>query len=213
MQKTPKTDIGKIINYIRNISLSRLLLSFMHNGYLLEIGWFESLKRKECIDENGEPIPWAPYPYINFLKDYLNEKMTVFEFGSGYSTLFFSNRVKKVFCVEHDLDWVTKLKLDKKDNIIVFNKKLDIEYEETLLTIDEKLDLIVIDGRRRVNCIKIAANKIQGDGLIVLDDSDRIEYQDGINHLINLGFKKINFTGISPLAFINRKTTIFFKTF
>ncbi|MBN1119408.1 MAG: class I SAM-dependent methyltransferase [Bacteroidales bacterium] len=210
--KVPKTEIGKVFNYIRNFKLSRYLLCFMHNGYLLEIGWFESFKRNECIDENGEPIPWAPYPYIDFLKDYLTKEMTVFEYGSGYSTLFLAKRTKKVYCVEHNTGWVDKLKLNEQEKITVITKSLDEEYENAINSIPEKPDVIIVDGRRRVNCLKTAVKKIKENGIIVLDDSDREKYNEGINFLKEEGFKLLNFRGITPLAFINRKTTVFYKT-
>jgi hypothetical protein len=213
MIKVPTTKFGKILNYIKNPSLSRLLLSFMHNGYLLEIGWFRSFKENKCIDENGEPIPWSPYPYIQFLKDNLTKEMSVFEYGSGYSTLFFAKRAKKVYTVEHNREWIDKMELDSGDNIIVIFEELGKEYEESITKIPEKFDFIIIDGRRRVLCIKAAIKKLKENGFLVLDDSDRNEYQEEIDYLLQSGFKVINFWGPTPLAFLNRKTSVFFKQF
>jgi len=209
--KVPKNKFLKVTNYMLNLRLSRLLLSFMHNGYLLEIGWFDSWKQNKCIDEDGHPIPWSPYPFINFMKDYLKKKMIVFEYGSGYSTLFFSRYVKHVYSVEHDLRWISKIESHNLLNITIIQSELTEMYENTIHGIQNKFDIIFIDGRRRIKCIRESIDKIKSDGIIILDDSDRDEYREGIELLNQQGFRSINFYGISPLAFINRKTTIFFQ--
>lgn len=207
----PKNKFLKLVNYFRHPQLSRLFLSFMHNGYLLQIGWIESWRRNECLDENGEPIPWAPYPFINFMKEYLNHKMTVFEYGSGYSTLFFAKRVHHVYSVEHNSYWIEKINSYPEENITLYEKELNEDYEKSIHNTKINFDVIFIDGRRRINCVREALKRISDDGMIIFDDSDRDKYKEGINLLLNQDYKKIDFWGITPLAFINRKTTIFFK--
>ena len=72
-------------------------------------------------------------------------------------------------------------------------------------------DIIIVDGRDRVNCCLNSVLKLKPSGVIVLDDSDRIAYSKGINGLLEQGFRKIDFWGISP-GYINKKcTTIFYK--
>ena len=46
----------------------------------------------------------------------------------------------------------------------------------------------------------------------ILDDSKRNDYAKGINHLMNEGFMKIDFSGISPGMFIRKFTTVFYRT-
>ena len=76
---------------------------------------------------------------------------------------------------------------------------------------DKKFDIVIVDGRDRVNCVKNAVNSIKVDGVIVLDDSERESYKAGIDFLLNKNFKKIDFWGISPGLFYKKNTSIFYK--
>ena len=53
--------IAKIFDYITDIKLTRHILSFKNNGYLVETGWINSIKQNEPLDENKKPIPWVTY--------------------------------------------------------------------------------------------------------------------------------------------------------
>jgi len=57
-----------------------------------------------------------------------------------------------------------------------------------------------------------ASNFLTDEGVIILDDSKRNEYDRGIIHLMNKGFKKIDFGGIPPGTFIKKFTTVFYRT-
>jgi hypothetical protein len=54
--------------------------------------------------------PWLTFGAITFLEDLLTRQMNVFEYGSGGSTIFFSNRAASVVSVEHDQRWAEKVK-------------------------------------------------------------------------------------------------------
>ena len=50
-------------------------------------------------------IPWFSYAAIDFLNDFLRPEMTVAEYGSGGSTIFFAQRAKSVFSIEDNGKW------------------------------------------------------------------------------------------------------------
>src|SRR5215204_4452964 len=50
-------------------------------------------------------LPWFSYAAIDFLQDFLQSGMSVCEFGSGGSTLFFARRVKSVYSIEDNPKW------------------------------------------------------------------------------------------------------------
>src|SRR5215469_14032663 len=50
-------------------------------------------------------LPWFSYAAIDFLEDYLRPDMAVCEYGSGGSTLFFSQRVRSVYSIEDNGEW------------------------------------------------------------------------------------------------------------
>src|SRR5215203_492131 len=50
-------------------------------------------------------IPWFSYAAIDFLEKYIKREMTVCEYGSGGSTLFFAERAKSVYSIEDNAKW------------------------------------------------------------------------------------------------------------
>lgn len=142
----------------------------LYNGYLKDCGWNRSVKETASVDKYGEPIPWFTYPCLRFLEARLNKDLSLFEFGSGNSTLWFSKKMGRVFSVEHNLDWYRKLNILLRDSANVNYLYKDIfngDYQNEILEHNIVFDIVVIDGRDRVNCcIKaIKALKDSGDYL------------------------------------------------
>jgi predicted O-methyltransferase YrrM len=70
--------------------------------------WKKWLKNElTCIEKE---LPWMGFKIIGFLRKVLNKQMTVFEYGTGGSTLFFLNHVGKLYSVEHDEQWFDHVK-------------------------------------------------------------------------------------------------------
>ena len=63
--------------------------------------WLRSLRSSPLADHQ----PWMTFTAIQFLDQFLEPPMRVFEWGSGGSTLFFAKRVTNVTTVEHDTGW------------------------------------------------------------------------------------------------------------
>jgi len=193
----------------------RSLLSFGVKGYLAEIGWFKTYQSRSPVDENGNPIPWVTYSFIDFIKDRINSQHTVFEFGSGNSTFFYAKLAGKVVSVEHDQEWFDKISTSKPVNSEMIFCKLekDGDYCRKPIALESKFNVIIVDGRDRVNCCRQAVHALSDDGVIVLDDSEREFYKPAIEFLTEQGFKNIPFSGISPGLFYKKSTTVFYKEF
>jgi SAM-dependent methyltransferase len=193
----------------------RSLLSFNKKGYLDDVGWFEAFDSKSPIDRDGNPIPWVTYSFIDFIKGRLNKQHTVFEFGSGNSTYFYAKYAGRVVSVEHDKAWFEKIETSKAkpDNskLIYCELVSDGDYCRKPVKLEEKFDIIIVDGRDRVNCCKQAVEALTSDGVVVLDDSERDVYKEGVDFLINKGFKHLLFSGISPGLFYRKSTSVFYK--
>lgn len=191
----------------------KALLSFNHKGYLNDIGWFNAFNSKSPVDGSGNPIPWVTYSFIDFIKERLQKQHTVFEFGSGNSTFFYGKYAGKVVSVEHDKDWYNKIVASKPENseMIFCELVRDGEYCRVPLTLKDKFDIIIVDGRDRVNCCKQAVEALSDKGVVVLDDSERNDYIEGVDFLVKKGFKQMAFTGISPGLFYRKATSVFYK--
>ena len=190
------------------------LLSYGHKGYLASIGWFTAFDNHQAIDANNQPIPWVTYAFIDFIKERLHQNLTVFEYGSGNSTLFYAKRVKKVVSVEHDEAWYKKIVNEKAANAeMIFTKLVpNGEYSQKAKLLNEKFDVIIVDGRDRVNCCKYCVDALTEKGVLVLDDSERENYDEARVFLKSKGFKELSFSGISPGLFYNKATSVFYKT-
>jgi hypothetical protein len=207
------SKISSLLKILSSPSRLESLLSFNHKGYLIDIGWFNSFKSKAPVDQDNKPIPWVTYSFIDFIKPRLNQQHTIFEFGSGNSTYFYAKFAGIVVSVEHDKDWYDKILKTKPENaeLIYCDLVRDGDYCRMPIKLEENFDIIIVDGRDRVNCCKQAVKAISEKGVIVLDDAEREGYKEGIDFLVKKGFKELPFTGISPGLFYRKSTSVFYR--
>jgi hypothetical protein len=211
---TLSEKIKTMVTVLLNQRLFRALIFFANSGYLKDVGWIKSFLEKESVNSIGEPIPWVTYPFLEFIKPRLKNDFRIFEYGCGNSTLYYSQFVRSVTSIEHNRGWFNRIKSKTGPNVEVIFKELDTngKYCKSILEQISTFDIIIVDAEDRVNCLKCCTSKLSENGIIVLDDSDRIEYRKGIEFLLSLGFKKIDFWGISPCYSNNKATTIFYKS-
>lgn len=205
-----KKIIWSVLDALRISDVIQLRLS----SYLRDNGWYKSFYKKESVDRNNNPIPWCSYPFISFLEPRLNDTLRVFEFGSGNSTMWFSKLVNQVVSLEHDKGWYDKLQKNTPSNVRFVYKELSKngEYANYINTTNEKYDLVLVDGRDRVNCVKNSIQSLSEYGVIVFDNSNVESYVEAMVFLKENGFKRIDFFGISPITTISTCTTIFYKS-
>lgn len=156
----------------------RALLSLGFKGYLAEKGWFKALETRSSVDENGEAIPWVTYSFIDFIKDRINNQHDIFEFGCGNSTLFYAKNSGSVTSVEHDKAWFERNSNMKLPNVELIYCKLvrGGDYSKSAVKTNKKFNIIIVDGRDRVNCCKESLQSLTENGVIVLDNSERADY-------------------------------------
>jgi len=134
-------------------------------------------------------LPWFSYAAIDFLEDYLTPAMTVFEYGSGGSTIFFARRAGSVVSVEDNPEWFNRVKTRITDLGIInvslklfpFNFKEPVGFESSdylRALSSERPDVIVVDGSEewtqvRPMCFRLAEGVIRSGGIIIVDDSWR----------------------------------------
>lgn len=153
-------------------------------------------------------LPWMPYTAILLLDDLIKDDYNILETGSGGSSIFFATRCKRLITLEHDKDWVNivrkhKLFKRKGTNWSIIQKDLsapnDNQYSPYLEYLKSQkenfFDLISIDGRIRNQSLKIVAQKVKKGGHLLLDNSNREEYSDGINFIDMLGWHRKELNG------------------
>lgn len=181
-------------------------------GYLRTTGWLRSRSQLMPTDVRGEPIPWMTYPSLSFLEPRVRAEMSVFEFGSGSSTLWWARRVRRVISCEHDRAWFERTRAIVPLHVEISHVALEEQqYSREVLKYQNMFDIVVIDGRDRVNCARNTLPALKSDGVILWDNSDRDEYRPGYEFLEQHGFRRIDFTGMGPMNDYQWSTSIFYR--
>lgn len=211
-----KSIIKKIAN--KNEVTSKLVSLYpliQKNSYLNRVGWFESFRQRMPCDSNNLALPWITYSAIAFLKKRINKEMHVFEYGSGNSTIWWSSKVFKIVSCEHDREWYSRLKSKlAADNVEYLYHDLvpGGDYSKAILKYKDTFDIVVIDGRDRVNCAKNSIPAMKSSGVIIWDNSDRERYTEGYNFLVANGFRRLDFSGMGPIHIYGWSTSVFYRS-
>lgn len=181
-------------------------------NYLEASGWLHSLQINKPVNAQGEAIPWYSYPAIEFLEDKLHKNLSVFEYGAGQSTLWYSQRVGQVISVESDQAYFQTIYHNLPSNVQIFLHNDPIEYAEKILQFpDQSFDVIVIDGINRVQCTQLAHDKLKNTGFIIFDNSDRVGNDQALIFLHDQGLQRIDFYGLTPTQKYKTCTSVFFR--
>lgn len=118
---------------------------------------------------------------INLVHSHIEPLAKCLEWGSGGSTIYFPDRNDSVswLSIEHNGHWVQKLANDLPNNANVVWVP-DNEWYVDCVKHSGKFDFILIDGLHRERCLEVAREIISEDGVILLHDSGRKEYQEFI---------------------------------
>jgi hypothetical protein len=134
--------------------------------------------------------PWMSDTEIAKIEKYLDPKYTFLEWGSGGSTLYFSKLIYKYISIEHDINWYNQIKLEIQNNNLsnvnylycspdnpivlpVWEGRTEdfISYINMIDDVPiEKYDIVLIDGRCRVECAKKILNYIDKSSIVFIHD-------------------------------------------
>lgn len=189
------------------------LFSLRKRGYLFDMGWLESYRQKAAVDCEGRPIPWITYPCLTFLEDRVRKDFVVFEYGSGNSTLWWALRSNRVISCEHDPDWYAQVLPRVPQNVELKHIALEYggAYSSQIKQYTKMFDVIFIDGRDRVNCVRNSLDALKPGGVLILDNSERPEYEQALELMQAMAFKRLDFVGPAPITIWTSRTSIFYK--
>jgi hypothetical protein len=135
----------------------------------------------------------------------------VFEYGSGWSTAWWAQRVESVLAVEHDAKWLGMVEPQLPVNARVSLRTDADRYIGELQACGGDFDIIVVDGEHRNQCARAAAARVKPSGAILFDNSDRISFSEGVRYLSDNGWLRIDFFGLSPSYLYKGCTSLFFR--
>jgi hypothetical protein len=171
------------------------------NALARKYGQYASIRSRSCVDAAGEAIPWYTYPAIEFLGNLTTEPLSLFEYGSGNSTIWSAKRVSHIVSVEHDRAWYdqVKQKTPTAQNLEYIWSEQDC-YEGQIARYQKEFDIIVIDGIRRPGCAQHALAHIKsfGGSIVILDNSD---WYPALTGFITkeLGWSRVDMSGFGPI--------------
>jgi hypothetical protein len=185
----------------------------IQRGLLFRYGWLRSWWENQPVDDSGAPLPWISYPAIDFLSQFDFSEASVFEWGSGFSTLWWSKRCKRIATVESNLPWIPFIRslLPGSVELIVTPLNADAEVEAFVMHHAIEYDVIVVDnhGPFRWRCAEAAISKLAEGGVIILDNSDQC--LKACEVLRKNCLTQIDFSGFAPCNGYAQTTSIFFR--
>lgn len=174
---------------------------------------------------------WLTFPAQRWLVSILTTTMRVFEYGSGGSTILFARRVAEVVSIEHDETWYANVKtaliagqhancttmLLPPERVSLGSETIyrsdqwpGWSFEKYVRAIDaypdKTFDLVLVDGRARLACVRHALPKIRPGGYLVVDNTDRSEMQPIFGWLAT--FPRQDFTGFFPYTLDPGQTSV-----
>ena len=189
------------------LPIEELHLSFLTNKLRTEYGFLESSRKNIPVNDKNEIMPMYTYPCYEWLNsiDWTDNK--VFEYGTGYSTIWWQNKNVNYHAVEDNKQWYDMI----KDKTNIKHEPEYNKYSQSIYNYDFKFDVIVIDGTARFDCIKPTLEKIKDDGIIIFDNTDW--HKNSKEELDKSDLIPIHFHGFKPLhvdsettsCYINRK--------
>ena len=97
------------------LPIEELHFAFLNNKLRNEFGFLESSRNNIPVNDKNEVIPMYTYPCYEWLNsiDWTDSK--VFEYGTGYSTIWWQNKKVNYHAVEDNKQWYDMIK--NKTNI------------------------------------------------------------------------------------------------
>jgi hypothetical protein len=156
-------------------------------------------------------VPWWPYDAPGWVAANLPPQPRVFEFGGGGSTLWLEDLGAKVTVAEHDREWHAQLAaaLTPRTTLLfrppqksgtVTSAVVPGFFDAYAAAIDGEpdgsFDLVIVDGRARVECVRHVMPKVRPSGLLILDDTERARYEPAAETLT--GWERRVFVGLKP---------------
>jgi hypothetical protein len=174
-------------------------------------GWLLSIATGRPVDLAGQPIPWMNYAAIDFIGQKINANMRVFEWGAGFSSLWFASKVMEVVSVEDNIEWYQELTPQLPENVKIMCLPNEAEYVSSITKEAGDFDVIVIDGSFRNECASMCAAKLTQNGMVIFDNSDGNEFDQSMEYFNKEGFFRIDFWGLIPSYLYKNCTSILFR--
>lgn len=187
MMQLVKRSYAGVMHKIADLgAMEKLAREARHSDEYGWLRWSASLLAIHDIERMiALGLPWwnvaATREVAQFLRARPNAR--VFEYGAGASTIWLARHAASVTSVEHHAEWHQRLTKEVAPfaHIRLYHRELaGNAYIGAIEEADGPFDLIVVDGRRRTECLARAIPHLAPGGIILFDDSGRARYRHAI---------------------------------
>ena len=164
LRRSPIMLFARLLVHMAGMLFSR------HPGDLLR--WLKSMvmRRKPL----SYAMPWLTFDAIRAIEDRLRPGQRVFEYGSGHSTVYWSQKSVDLFSVEDDAAWfgLVEAKLKGLRGVDLFFEQGLLDFVGRIGKCTGTFDIVLVDGSFRKECMLAAMPKLKPGGLLVVDNTD-----------------------------------------
>jgi len=138
---------------------------------------------------------------VDFIERLLTPDSFVLEYGSGFSTLWFAKRVKEIISHENSLAWFNIVNERAKDEGVVNLRLIFDSKYWSLGDWGKTFDVILIDGKKRLQCAMKSIPFLKAGGYVILDNAEFRKNQPAVDFLTSLGWEPKQLGGFKKKAF------------
>jgi len=187
------------------LSMEELHLAYLFDKLRYNFGFLESVRTQIPVNGSGETMPMYTYPCYEYLNSMNWEGADVFEYGTGFSTVWWKNHGANLYGVEHNKNWYEKINGQQLGYITLENSVHN--YPHSINIFDKQFDVIVIDGLVRYECVAPALKNLKSGGIIIFDNSD---WHSNTKELLDTkDLIPIHFHGFKPTHVDSQTTSIY----
>lgn len=138
--------------------------------------------------DSGLVMPWYTLPTLQWLKQQDTSKWIVFEYGAGYSTIWWRLNCQGVISIEHNPIWAKAMNAESIQDPVEYINAIDFHTTPVGMLFNSNFqcekseynlpDCIVIDGEHRKECLLVSVDKIPVGGYIIIDNWGQEDFPD-----------------------------------
>lgn len=194
---------------VMELSKADMFLASLNRILREDYGFIKSVEQNKALDSNSNVLPLYTYPAIEYLLQFDYSEMNIFEYGAGYSTIFWMERAKRVVSIENDKSWYESMKARVNERVsLQFEPGPNFPGRINDGDGDSRFDVIIIDGSGyRYDCAVEATGRLAAGGMIILDNSDW--HHHTAEYLRTRDLIQIDMTGFKPAEPYASTTSLF----
>jgi predicted O-methyltransferase YrrM len=114
--------------------------------------------------ESNLIMPWYTLPTLQWLKKQDTKQWQVFEYGAGYSTIWWRLNCLTVHSVEDNKQWASVMFAEYFTDD-AFVKNISIHFDN-----NDLCDCVIVDGSQREECVEFSQKYLKSGGYLIFDN-------------------------------------------